>query len=65
MKQNAGLRLSIEGHTDSVGTPAANRLLSEQRAKTVLDAVAGSGVPAARLSAVGWGQEKPRRRRQE
>jgi outer membrane protein OmpA-like peptidoglycan-associated protein len=59
MKQNAGLRVSIEGHTDNVGAPASNKLLSEQRAKAVLDAVVASGVPAARLSAVGWGQERP------
>ncbi len=59
LKQNAGLRLSIEGHTDDVGAPAANKLLSEQRAKAVLDAVVARGIPAARLAAVGWGQERP------
>jgi outer membrane protein OmpA-like peptidoglycan-associated protein len=59
LKQNAGLRLSIEGHTDNVGTPAANKLLSEQRAKAVLDAVVATGVPTGRLAAVGWGQERP------
>jgi OOP family OmpA-OmpF porin len=59
MKQNAGLRLSVEGHTDNVGTPASNKLLSEQRAKAVMDAVVAAGVPAARLAAVGWGQDRP------
>jgi OOP family OmpA-OmpF porin len=59
MKQNPTLKISIEGHTDNVGTPAANKVLSEQRARAVLDAVVASGVPAARLSSVGWGQEKP------
>jgi OOP family OmpA-OmpF porin len=59
MKQNATLKLSIEGHTDNVGTPAANKVLSEQRAKAVLDAVVASGVAGARLSSVGWGQDKP------
>jgi OOP family OmpA-OmpF porin len=59
MKQNAGLRLSIEGHTDNVGTPASNKLLSEQRAKAVLDAVVATGVPSSRLSAIGWGQDRP------
>jgi len=53
------LKLSIEGHTDNVGTPAANKTLSEQRAKAVMAAVIKGGVAAARLSAVGWGQEKP------
>ncbi|MBN2369918.1 MAG: OmpA family protein, partial [Vicinamibacteria bacterium] len=59
LKQNAGLRLSIEGHTDNVGTPASNKLLSERRAKAVLDAVVATGVAASRLSAVGWGQDRP------
>jgi OmpA-OmpF porin, OOP family len=53
------LKLSIEGHTDNVGTPAANKTLSEQRAKAVMAAVIKGGVDASRLSAVGWGQEKP------
>ncbi len=53
------LKLSIEGHTDNVGTPAANKALSEQRAKAVMAAVIKGGVSASRLSAVGWGQEKP------
>jgi outer membrane protein OmpA-like peptidoglycan-associated protein len=59
LRRNPSLRLSIEGHTDNVGTPAANKLLSERRAKAVLDAVVSSGVAAARLSAAGWGQERP------
>jgi len=53
------LKLSIEGHTDNVGTPAANKTLSEQRAKAVMAAVIKGGVAASRLSAIGWGQEKP------
>jgi outer membrane protein OmpA-like peptidoglycan-associated protein len=59
MNGNAGLKLGIEGHTDNVGTPAANKTLSEARAKAVMAAVVKAGVDAARLSAVGWGQEKP------
>jgi len=59
MKGHADLKLSIEGHTDNVGTPAANKTLSEQRAKAVLDAVAKQDVAANRMAAVGWGQDKP------
>lgn len=59
LKAHEDLKISIEGHTDNVGTPAANKTLSEQRAKSVVAAVAKGGVDAARLSAVGWGQEKP------
>jgi OOP family OmpA-OmpF porin len=59
LTDNPGLKVSIEGHTDSVGTPQGNKLLSEQRAKSVMNAVVKGGVAPARLSAVGWGQEKP------
>ncbi len=59
LKDNPDLKLSVEGHTDNVGTPQANKTLSEQRAKAVGAAVVAAGVDAARLSALGWGQEKP------
>jgi len=59
LKGNPELRVSIEGHTDSTGTPQGNKTLSDERAKAVLAAVASLGVDAARLSAVGWGQDKP------
>lgn len=59
LKDNPGLAVSVEGHTDNVGTPQSNKLLSEQRAKAVMAAVVQGGVAASRLSAVGWGQEKP------
>ncbi len=59
LQENADLKVSIEGHTDNVGTAAANKALSEARAKSVMGAVVRGGVDGARLSAVGWGQEKP------
>ena len=59
LKGNPELKVSIEGHTDSTGTPQGNKTLSDERAKAVLAAVAALGVDAARLSSVGWGQDKP------
>jgi len=56
---NPGLQVSIEGHTDNTGTPQGNKSLSDDRAKAVVAAVVGQGVEAARMSAVGWGQDKP------
>ena len=55
MKAQPRLALSIEGHTDAQGTAAANKVLSRERAQ----AVVVGGVPAARLTAEGWGQERP------
>ena len=59
MKNHSDIKLSIEGHTDNVGTPAANKTLSTQRAKAVIDTVVKQGIAAGRMTAVGWGQEKP------
>lgn len=59
LRKQPALKVSIEGHTDNQGSAAANKALSQQRAKAVVDAVAALGVSASRLSAVGWGQEKP------
>jgi OmpA-OmpF porin, OOP family len=59
LKSQPTLQLSVEGHTDNVGTAAANKTLSENRAKSVMNAIVAQGVPAARLSAKGFGQESP------
>jgi OOP family OmpA-OmpF porin len=56
---NRGLALSVEGHTDNVGSPASNKTLSENRAKAVVAALGAKGIAPARLTAVGWGQDKP------
>ena len=59
MKSQPDLKLSIEGHTDSQGTPESNKTLSLNRAKALIKAVSEGGISVSRMSAVGWGQEKP------
>jgi outer membrane protein OmpA-like peptidoglycan-associated protein len=59
MKSAPDLKLSIEGHTDNVGTAASNLKLSEARAKSVMDAVAKAGIDKTRLSSKGLGQTAP------
>jgi outer membrane protein OmpA-like peptidoglycan-associated protein len=59
LKSHPSLKVSIEGHTDNVGTPQSNKALSTQRAKSVMSAVAQKGIAVDRMIAVGWGQEKP------
>ena len=49
----------VEGHTDNTGTDERNKELSEQRANTVMYALAGKGIDISRLKAAGFGSEKP------
>ena len=50
----------VEGHTDSTGTVDVNQLLSEQRADAVREyLIANQTLPADRISAVGYGSERP------
>ncbi len=59
LKANPALKAGIEGHTDNTGDPAANKALSEQRARAVVEALAARGVDRARMTAKGWGPEIP------
>lgn len=49
----------VEGHTDSVGDPAANMALSQRRATAVAEYLVAAGIPAERLSAIGFGDTRP------
>ncbi|MCM2356953.1 MAG: OmpA family protein [Geobacteraceae bacterium] len=49
----------IQGHTDSTGSDAINQPLSERRASHVRDFLAANGVPASRMTAVGYGSSRP------
>ena len=60
LKQHADLKVLIEGHTDNVGTPAANLALSDARAAAVKTAlVADFAADAARITTKGLGDTKP------
>jgi outer membrane protein OmpA-like peptidoglycan-associated protein len=52
-------RLSIDGHTDDVGNDAKNKTLSDERAKAVMAWLVEHGIEPLRLTAVGYGEEKP------
>ena len=59
LKAAPNLKISIEGHTDNVGTAASNQKLSESRAKAVMDAIANGGIAGNRLGSKGLGQTAP------
>ncbi|MBE0617815.1 MAG: OmpA family protein [Proteobacteria bacterium] len=52
-------RLTIEGHTDAIGTDESNLLLSRQRAESVKASLVKAGVDASRLQTAGFGENVP------
>ena len=59
MEKYPSTSFTIEGHTDTTGPKAFNQKLSENRANAVLDFLVKNGVSSERLSAVGFGEDKP------
>jgi outer membrane protein OmpA-like peptidoglycan-associated protein len=57
--QMAGMRFAIEGHTDATGARDRNMALSQARAQSVVDYLVGQGVDGARLTAKGYGPDRP------
>lgn len=52
--------IEIQGHTDSKGSEAYNKTLSEKRASAVSNYLLGKGVPSSRITKVGLGESAPK-----
>jgi outer membrane protein OmpA-like peptidoglycan-associated protein len=59
MKDTPDLRLRVEGHTDSTGTPDYNLELSKRRALAVAEYLVDHGIAADRFVLVGKGMSEP------
>jgi len=59
MKDNPGMSLNIDGHTDNVGSDEKNQVLSDNRANAVKAYLVSKGVEESRISATGYGETKP------
>lgn len=60
LKEDAALKLDIEGHTDNTGSDKVNLPLSQKRAQSVFDYLTSKGgIDAGRLSHEGFGSAKP------
>jgi outer membrane protein OmpA-like peptidoglycan-associated protein len=57
--KNSETNILIQGHTDSSGSDAINNPLSQRRATNVLNFLASNGVPASRMTAIGYGSSRP------
>jgi outer membrane protein OmpA-like peptidoglycan-associated protein len=54
-----GLKMQVEGYTDSVGTDTFNQTLSENRANSVRAYLIGQGIDPNSITAVGYGKSNP------
>jgi len=57
--ENSNWNIEIQGHTDNVGKPELNLILSDKRANSVRDYLVQAGVDANRLTAKGYGDTMP------
>jgi outer membrane protein OmpA-like peptidoglycan-associated protein len=60
MISHDNLTVTIEGHTDSKGDDNHNMQLSQERADEVKKALVGFGVDPSRITAVGYGETRPK-----
>jgi outer membrane protein OmpA-like peptidoglycan-associated protein/tetratricopeptide (TPR) repeat protein len=56
---NINMKVQINGHTDNTGNAITNRILSLERAEQVVKYLVEKGIDPSRLSAKGFGSEKP------
>jgi OmpA-OmpF porin, OOP family len=59
LQKNSKITLEVQGHTDNKGAPAYNKDLSNRRAHSVMKYLIAHGVTIERLTAVGYGMDRP------
>jgi outer membrane protein OmpA-like peptidoglycan-associated protein len=59
MKMNPNIKIEISGHTDSIASNTYNKVLSENRAKSVVQYLINHGINKTRLVAKGFGESRP------
>jgi outer membrane protein OmpA-like peptidoglycan-associated protein len=59
LRENPGLRILLEGHTDNLGNAQLNKELSLQRASAIRQWLVEQGIAFERMRIAGWGGTKP------
>ncbi|HLZ16882.1 MAG TPA: OmpA family protein [Cyclobacteriaceae bacterium] len=59
LKDNPGIFIQLEGHTDNLGSPAILQKLSEDRVETVKQYLVAHGIDQSRITGQGFGATRP------
>ena len=59
LKENPNSLVRVEGHSDDLGTPAANLVVAEKRAMSVMKYLVAKGLEPGRISVVSYGSDRP------
>ena len=59
LKSHGDVRMGVYGHTDNRGAAAMNRMLSKDRARSVVNYLGSHGINPKRLESDGFGPDKP------
>ena len=59
LKENEKLKVAVEGHSDERGTNEYNLALGDRRAKSAKQFIMNLGIPASRITAISYGEERP------
>ena len=59
MTRKKSARVEISGHTDNKGNRKANKTLSAKRAEACRDYLTAHGIDGGRITAIGYGDERP------
>jgi OmpA-OmpF porin, OOP family len=59
LQKNPDIKIEVQGHTDNRGGAAYNKRLSNARAESVMKYLVSHGVPAHRLTSLGYGFDRP------
>lgn len=59
LKENPNSLVRVEGHSDDLGTPAANQVVAEKRAMSVMKYLVAKGLEPGRISVVSYGSDRP------
>lgn len=59
MNENTKLEIEVQGHTDNIGSNERNKVVSQERANSVMNYLLSKGIAKERIHAVGFGKSNP------